>query len=218
MSTDSTEIALNGVNALDLIPSLPVKGETIAQFWAWASQNFGVTYSDIKMKLFAEAIRNDGWSEERFLRTFSWFRKNKFNPAWTEFDWFNYQIKVYPNAWYKKQVNDLGDKANDMIESYKLPNGNIVYKFVDENILPFESLGTIRAQINSESNKMIAILCECGNVVWIRKRELIENKKTLFICKNGAKQCVGKYTYEEILDKEKNGEANFIQLVNEEHL
>lgn len=106
-------------------------------------QNFGVEFSNEKWLLLAEMIDEEGWTEERFWRTFKWFLKNKKFPAWTIADWFEFGIKIYPYSWYLSQVNEFGGRVNEEIERYKLPNDVIGYRYADGEDLPFEKLPPI---------------------------------------------------------------------------
>jgi len=101
--------------------------------------NFGGPISDGKMAMLFEMCQEDGWTEERFLRTFKWFLKNKPYPAWTVADWFHYTVKVYPYEWYLNQCRPGQDVLKEM-EIYRLPDGTVVYKWIDGEALPFEKL------------------------------------------------------------------------------
>jgi hypothetical protein len=133
-------VIANGVNALDLIPSEEVKTETLTRAIAMLQANFGTEFSSEKISLLFDMIRNEGWNEERFVRTLNWFLKNKKFPSWTISDWFEYGIKLYPRAWYLEQCNKAGGYAPSGIQFYKLPDGTIGYKFRDNEELPFEEL------------------------------------------------------------------------------
>lgn len=132
------------MNGLDLVPSEPLKPESFAKAVIMLEQNFGMAYPKEKMAMLFDMIREEGWSEERFQRTFKWFIKTKYNQAWNVSDWFGYGVKLYPESWYKKQVNEIGDTANRTIERYRLANGTIGYKWLDGEKLPLEYLGTLK--------------------------------------------------------------------------
>lgn len=133
----SEHAAKNGVNALDLIPSTPVTPETFAKAKVLLEANFGTEFQKEKWLLLTDLIDEEGWSEERFMRTFKWFLKNKSYPSWTISDWFQYSVKVYPYQWYVDQCSPY-ENVLEKMDKYKLPNGTIVYKWKDGEDLPFE--------------------------------------------------------------------------------
>jgi hypothetical protein len=100
--------------------------------------NFNKDYSDEKFKVFFELIREDGWSEERFRRTFKWFLLHKKFPEWTIADWFQYGVKLYPYSWYVKQCTE-GTNVLKQMDRYRV-DGVVLYKFKDGEDLPFERL------------------------------------------------------------------------------
>lgn len=130
----------NGINALDLFDSAEMQSDVFVGAVAALQSNYGTEYSQEKVALLFDMIREDGWSEERFMRTLKWFLKTKPFAAWTISDWFSYGVKVYPYAWYLEQVNKNGGSINKQIESYRLPDGVIVFKYADGENLPFEKL------------------------------------------------------------------------------
>ena len=129
-----------GMNALELIDSPPVCIMTLTKATAILQANYGTEYSQEKIALLFDMIREDGWSEERFQRTLKWFLKNKKFPSWTISDWFDYGIKIYPRAWYLKQCHENGGHATSGIQFYKLSDGSVGYKYKDSEELPFEEL------------------------------------------------------------------------------
>lgn len=137
VSRSETPAAYAGINALDLIPSEPMKPETFASAIAILQANFGMEYSPEKTAILFDMIRDEMWSEERFNRTFKWFLKNKRYAAWTIADWFDYGVKVYPYSWMLKQAFDGVDSAKSL-ECYELPDGQFVWKMRDGETLPFK--------------------------------------------------------------------------------
>jgi hypothetical protein len=129
----------NGVNALDLIDSPPVRAETFTAAVAILQSNFGMKYSPEKTAMLFDLIRDEGWNEERFNRTFKWFLKNKLYPSWTVGDWFSFVVKVYPYEWYLKQCREGMDVRKDM-DIYLLPDGTRAYRWHDGQDLPFEKI------------------------------------------------------------------------------
>lgn len=106
--------------------------------------NYGTEYSTEKLTLLFDTFRQDGWSEERFLRTLKWFIRHKQFPAWTIADWYNFDgIRVYPYEWYLKQCREGLDVLAQM-DVYRLPNGATVYKWKDGNDLPLPKRKTVR--------------------------------------------------------------------------
>lgn len=132
--TDEVVFSCNG---LDLIDSPPLQAEHMLAARAILETNYGTEYSDEKMNNLFSLMLQEGWSVERFQRTLTWFRMNKSFPAWTEADWFSYSIPVHTYGWCLKMVKEGHDWKRE-IESYKLPNGQTVYKFRDGVDLPFE--------------------------------------------------------------------------------
>lgn len=129
-----------GVNALDLIDSPQVDSGTFTKAVAILQSNYGIEYSDEKVALLFDMVREDGWSEERFTKTLRWFLKNKPFPAWTISDWFSYGVKVYPYAWYLEQVTKFGKAVNKQIQAFILPDGTRVFRYRDDERLPFEEV------------------------------------------------------------------------------
>jgi hypothetical protein len=142
----------NGVNALDLIDSPEVETSTLTKSIAMLESNFGTEFSKEKIALLFDMVREEGWSEERFTRTFKWFLKNKKFPSWTISDWFDYGIKLFPYSWYLKQVHEQGTSINSSIQRYKLPDGTIAYKLKDSEELPFDefNIKTITQSLNEK--------------------------------------------------------------------
>lgn len=139
----SSEIVTEkGVNALDLYNSPEVSTQTFSKTALMLKQNYGTNYSDDKMGLLFDMIRDDGWSEERFNRTLRWFLKNKPFPAWTIADWFTYSVPVYPYEWYLKQCVPGRDVSKEM-DIYELEDGTRVYKWHDGIDLPLKKAGEL---------------------------------------------------------------------------
>lgn len=130
----------SGVNALDLLDSASIQSGVFVRAVAALQSNYGTEYSQEKVALLFDMIREDGWSEERFTRTLKWFLKTRPFAAWTIADWFSYGVKLYPYAWYLEQVSKNGASVNKQIESYRLPDGIIAYRYADGEELPFEKL------------------------------------------------------------------------------
>jgi len=102
--------------------------------------NFGKDYSNEKMALLFDMIRDDAWTEERFSRTLKWFLKTKHFRDWTVADWFSYAIKVYPYSWYLEQVKKCGQAVNMQIQNLRLSDDTVVFRYRDHEILPFEEV------------------------------------------------------------------------------
>jgi len=129
------------VNGLDLIPSETVSGRDLIEATEILERNFGVRYDKQKIVDLFNIVKHEGWTAERFRRTFLWFLKNKRFPAWTIADFFDYQVPVFPYEWYLKQQNEAGPYRDVRLEmdAYRLPDGKtIVYKWKDGVELPFE--------------------------------------------------------------------------------
>lgn len=135
LKNPSLSVTENGVNALDLIPSEPLTAKAFADARAVLQANYGTEYSDEKMALLFDLLRDDEWSNERFMRTLKWFMKSKPFPSWTVADWFAYSVKVFPYSWYVEQCTK-GRSAE--IEAYVLHDKTVVYKFRDGVTLPFQ--------------------------------------------------------------------------------
>jgi hypothetical protein len=131
---------VNGLNALALVDSEPVSASAFTTAVAVMQTNYGVDYAPEKVALLFEMIREEGWSEERFKKTFKWFLKNKKFSDWKIADWFEHGVKVYPHSWYLDQVHKFGREVNKQIETYKV-NGVVVYRYADGEELPFEKIG-----------------------------------------------------------------------------
>ena len=125
------------VSGLDLIPSPQVSEQSILKAAAFTEQNFGVKYAPEKWIMLSQMMVSEGWSEERFKRTYEHFLTTQKYPNWTVADWFSFDIDVHPYAWYLEQVHVNGVSVNLSIECYKLPNGKICYRYVDGQTLPF---------------------------------------------------------------------------------
>jgi len=133
-------VTQNGVNALDLIDSPPVSVDTFKKARAILEASFGKEYSDAKMAVFFDLIRDEAWSEVKFNRTLKWFLKNVPFPEWSIANWFQYAVKLYPYSWYLEQVVKNGASVNKQIETYRLPDGVIGFRYADGQELPFEKL------------------------------------------------------------------------------
>jgi hypothetical protein len=130
----------NGVNALTLIPSPPLTEQTLTRAIILLEANFGVEYSQEKILLLFRCMKEDNWTEERFMRTFGWFIRNKPFATWTVADWYTWSgIRVYPYEWMLEQVHKFGGGVNSSLERYLLPDGKtLVYKYKDGQELPLE--------------------------------------------------------------------------------
>lgn len=130
------------MNALDLIDSPPVTTQTFTKAIAILQANFGVEASSEKVAAFFDLVREEEWTEERFMRTFRWFLKHKPFPAWTIADWFQYGVKVYPYEWYLEQQAKAGPyvRVLKQMEMYRLLDGTVVFKWKDGEELPFEKI------------------------------------------------------------------------------
>jgi hypothetical protein len=126
-------------NALDLIPSKPVTSDVFTTAIATMQAVYGADYAPEKISVLFEMIREEGWTEERFKRTFKWFLKHKKFATWTIADWFDFGIEVHSYSWYLEQVNEFGRDVNKRIEVYKI-EGTVVYRYADGEILPFERI------------------------------------------------------------------------------
>jgi len=140
LKMQSRDVTENGINALELIESPPVSSETFLQVRAMLEANFGKDYSNEKMALLFDMIRDDAWTEERFSRTLKWFLKTKHFRDWTVADWFSYAIKVYPYSWYLEQVKKCGQAVNMQIQNLRLSDDTVVFRYRDHEILPFEEV------------------------------------------------------------------------------
>lgn len=125
----------NGVNALDLADSPEVSTETFAKSMAILQANFGAEFNRERVSVLFDLIRKDGWSETRFTAVVEWFLKNKRFPTWTIADWYDYGIKVYPEAWYRKRCTESYNPLPHL-DRYRLPDGTIVYREKDGQTIP----------------------------------------------------------------------------------
>lgn len=125
------------VNALDLIQSESVDSQAFNTAIATMQEVFGTDYSQEKISILFEMIREEGWTEERFKRTFKWFLKNKKFGTWTIADWFDYRVDIHPYSWYLEQVNQFGREINKRIEWYRI-DGVLACRYSDGEQLPFE--------------------------------------------------------------------------------
>lgn len=141
------------MDALGLIDSPPVTTQTFTRAMALLEANYGTEYNSEKAALFFDVVREEKWSEERFLRTLRWFLKNKPFPAWTIADWFQYGVKVYPYEWYLKQQHGAGPMVNVLkqMDRYRLPDGTVVYRWKDGEELPFEKVEFNQPQHNNNN-------------------------------------------------------------------
>lgn len=132
----------NGVNALDLIPSIPVNPKTLTEAKYLLEQNFGTEYDERKWIQLITMFIEDGWTEERFKQTFKWFLKNKKFSAWMINDWFNFEIKLYHFLWVRNHCNKNGLREVDYLKTLDCYNvhGQRLFKQKDENELPFEKV------------------------------------------------------------------------------
>ena len=128
---------------LDLIESKPLGNELFLKMIVMLEQNFGIQYPSGLVSMLREFIYNDGWSEERFVRTAKHFLKNQKYPNWTIADWFNYGIKVYPAMGVPMpedvDVYIIGGEFNPNYENDRIisKTGILVWKPVDGQELPF---------------------------------------------------------------------------------
>jgi len=115
--------------------------------------NYGTEYNSEKAALLFDVVREEGWSEERFLRTLKWFLKNKPFPAWTVADWFQHGVRVYPYEWYLEQQAKAGPyrRVLDQMEMYRLPDGIVVFKWKDGEELPFEKIDFKRGSHHNQA-------------------------------------------------------------------
>ena len=98
--------------------------------------NFGIDYPSEKFTMLWEMIIEDKWTKERLQSTLKWFLKNKKFPSWTIADWFDYDVKLYPHSWYRKNITE-GVKDSDM-QGYKI-NGQTLWCLKGAD-LPFEKI------------------------------------------------------------------------------
>lgn len=140
LQSRSPYVVKNGVEALDLIPSHPVKPESIALAKSILEQNYGMTYPKEKFALLFDLIEESGWSEARFQAVFKWFRKNKYNQSWTESDWFQYGVKLFPFQWVRNHCAENNIREVDFIKGLDcyIVEGVRLYKQKDGYDLPIE--------------------------------------------------------------------------------
>jgi len=149
----SPSVIEQGVNALVLIDSPPVTTQSFTRAMAMLEANYGTEYNSEKAALLFDVVREEGWSEERFLRTLKWFLKNKPFPAWTVADWFQHGVRVYPYEWYLEQQAKAGPyrRVLDQMEMYRLPDGIVVFKWKDGEELPFEKIDFKRGSHHNQA-------------------------------------------------------------------
>jgi len=146
----SESVIENGVNGLDLIASPEVEVETFTKAMAVLQANYGTEYSREKVALLFDMIRDEGWSQHRFQRTFRWFLKNKPFASWTISDWFSHSVKLYPHEWYLMQCKE-GVKVIDRMDIYELPNKTWVYKWKDGIDLPLPKVELVNGKYQARS-------------------------------------------------------------------
>jgi hypothetical protein len=106
-------------------------------------QNFGIKYPIETTKLLFNMIMDEGWSEQRFVRTAKHFLKNQKYPNWTIADWFNYGIKVYPAMGVPipdgSDIYIVDGEFNPNYDNDKIitKDGILVWKPADGQELPF---------------------------------------------------------------------------------
>jgi len=132
----------NGINALELIESEEVRPETFSKAISILKGNYGADYSHEKALLLLEMIREEGWTEERFMRTFKWFLKNKPFPAWTIADWFQYGVRLYPLEWANQQAHEFGSGVWDRMDIYEVESTDgkkvLLFKWKDGEDVPLK--------------------------------------------------------------------------------
>jgi hypothetical protein len=124
------------INALDLIGN-PVSAIELLKAEELLKMNYGVDYPKEKFSMLWEMIKEEGWTDIRLKETLKWFLKRKKFPNWTVADWFEYGTKLFNNAEYLKQLNEIGKSLNEQIEWYII-NGVYLWKYKDGIELPFE--------------------------------------------------------------------------------
>lgn len=129
-------LTVSGTSALDLIGE-PVCKTDIQKAEEMLKLNYGIKYEPAKFQMLWGMILSRGWSAERLKKTVEWFLMNKKFPNWTIADWFDYDVKIYPYAWYLEKM-DEGYKSEDF-EMYKI-DGKVYWKLKDGNELPFEKV------------------------------------------------------------------------------
>lgn len=130
-------MASRTINALDLIPSEPIDGDTVMRAAAMMQQNTGTDTAKEKWMMLASMVIEEGWSRERFERTLKHLLKTHQWQTWTIADWFKYAVELHPYSWYCQQVMEHGASVNAQIEQYDLGNGLFGYRYVDGIGLPF---------------------------------------------------------------------------------
>lgn len=126
----------NGFNALDLMGE-KISWSDIEKAEELIKINYGIDYPKEKLTVLWNMIKEANWTNERLERTVKWFLKTKKFPNWTIADWFEYEVKLYPHAWYLEQISK-GYKNDDLC-AYKI-NGRVFWKFNDNVDLPFEKI------------------------------------------------------------------------------
>ena len=142
LQNPSEVVCNNGVNGLDLIPSERVKPETFVKAKVYLEQAYGVEYPKEKFAILFDMINEEGWSEERLMRTVKWFLKTKYNQAWTIADWFQYGVKLYPFRWMRDYCAKNGIREVDFMKTLDcyLVEGVRLYKMKDGVDLPLEKI------------------------------------------------------------------------------
>ena len=132
----------NGVNAFDVVPSIPVKPETLSFAKELLEQNFGTPIPSAKWMMLCQRIIEEDWSEERFKKTLNWFIDTKKFPSWTIADWFEYGVKLYPFRWVREYCHKNGLREVDFIRTLDvyMVDGIRLYKFKDGVELPLEKI------------------------------------------------------------------------------
>jgi len=130
-----------GINGLDLIDSPLISSETFKKGAILLEQNFGIDYPKEKFDMLFTMIKEEGWTEYRFMQTLKWFLKNKRYSSWTIADWFDFGVRLYPYEWYLEQQAKAGNytKALPQMDVYIMPDGKTRgYRWKDGMDLPLE--------------------------------------------------------------------------------
>lgn len=140
MRNPSASICDKGINGLDLIPSERVKPETFVKAKIYLEQAYGVEYPKEKFAILFDMINEEGWSEDRLMRTLKWFLKTKYNHAWTIADWFQYGVKLYPFGWVRYNCKTNGMRECDFMKTLDcyIVDGVRLFKMKDGVDLPLE--------------------------------------------------------------------------------
>ncbi|GEM_PF-2501079 len=163
----SDEIKNEGFNALELVASPLVTSKDLVKAQYDLEINFGTEYDKNKMVQLFAVMQSDNWTRLRFQRTFQWFLRNKRYPAWTIADWYEFGIKVYPEAWAYHKIGLEPHYNRKSFDWYKLSTGEIVCKFQDGIELPLE-----KYEFPALSETMIMIRCrDCGAEVQLSVKQ-----------------------------------------------